>query len=165
MIDPEKPPHAKSRLIEIMQLELKILRDVLHFLKEEEEALLKNEKDLAKLIFQETKELKKQLKAVQKKRRAITKEVFQEHKENIDLHHFNSEIFHEMNLEDDFGLETLSLKEQILKIISRIDEQKLRNSKTSGEAPNVQVAIKESSQPIPSSKLQTLGPEEEKKAS
>lgn len=169
MTNTEKPNDTLQRLIEVMRLELSLLREILNLLKEEEEALLKDEKDLAKSIVSKCSEMKKSVKEVQKERRHTIRDLLCDVTQDIDLHHFNSDVFENLVSEDDeFGLETLNLKEQILKIISRIDEQKIRNSRTiTSTANELSMQAEITPQKAPSPKLQTLGPEDEneKKAS
>lgn len=169
MSNTDNPNDGLQRLIEVMRLELSLLREILHLLKEEEEALLKDEKDLAKSIVSKCSEIKKRVKEVQKERRHAIRDLLCNVTQDIDLHHFNSEVFENLVSEDDeFGVETLNLKEQILKIISRIDEQKVRNTRTiRAAADELSMQAEIAPQKAPSSKLQTLGPEEEqeKKAS
>lgn len=167
---PEKPNAILQKLVGVMRLELSILREILHLLKEEEDALLKDKKDVAKSISLKCSDLKKRVKEVQKTRRTTIKDLLCDVTQDIDLHHFNSEVFGNIIAEDDeFGLETLNLKEQILKIISRIDAQKIRNArrmKPSSEEQELKAKL--APQKIPSSsKLQTIKREEEndKKAS
>lgn len=164
MSEPIETFDLEQRLIEVMRLELSLLREVLHLLKEEEEALLKNNQDLAKSIIKRCSELRRRLKQVQKERRVAIKHFCKKVHKDIDLHQFNSKVFEELSTSDEFGLETLNLKEQILKLNSHIDEQKKRNQKTSG-TENVPIYQESPEQSKSVSKLGTIEGEGEKKAS
>lgn len=116
-----------KELQRIMQEELKMLREVLSMMKEEENALIQNNFPSKKLICSRRSCLNKQLKSLQKERNYLTKALTQAAHKDFYIHHFNSKNFNLLISEDEENaLETFHLRDQILHLMKSIRQQKDR---------------------------------------
>lgn len=161
--DAENLQTIHLKLQEVMRLELSLLREILSLMKEEENALLEQNKELHASLFSKRAELKQKVKNVQKIRRQATKKLFKDSTQTVDLHHFNSKIFDDLVAQDEENAsETFSLREQILKIIQHIDAQKHRITKTfKGLSKKPAPALESSSEKHFPQALTTIDPGQE----
>lgn len=117
--------NAYGKLYSLMNKEVSILRDVLGLLKEIERAILEGNESLILSLSQQRSTLCKKLKIHQKKRTDATKICLSHFKSTSNEKNLTSKLFVEaMSLSDEFGTQTLSLKDQILILIKKIEDQK-----------------------------------------
>ena len=116
-----------KQLQDIMKEELKMLREVLSAMKEEEHALMQRNLISKKVIKTRRCFLNKQLKILQKERSSLTKSIATTFDKDLYIHHFNSKNFNLLISKDgDNAVETFHLRDQILHLMKNIKQLKDR---------------------------------------
>ena len=114
-----------ARLYVVMNEEVALLRELLGLFMEIEQSLLQSEQENLPVLLEKKSSIQTHLKSLQKDRAEAVKFCLNSYSDNNLDKTMTSDLFTKvMSFCDEFGTETISLKDQILQLLKKIDEQK-----------------------------------------